>query len=187
MLLGLVYRIRRTGSSSFLAGRGRSCAGLFSFPSTASLQPSLHLLYAAPAFRIRYGTNKKIGTAFLGFFFNNHTHRHDAIGIDRKIIRTIHSRQRRASPFPSSRLKKDRSDVDTSRSGDRKTGLAALGSQALQHRHGHGAAPPPPVRQCGELVRELGTDGPCINKCAGTWAEPRRGLARARAVSGSGW
>jgi hypothetical protein len=91
----------------------------------------------------------------------------------------IHSR------FPSSRLKMDhRLDVDTSRSGERKTGLSALGSQALQCSIGMGMAPR--RRRCGELVRELGTDGPCINKCAGTWAEPRRGLACARAVSGSG-
>jgi len=45
----------------------------------------------------------------------------------------------------------------------------------------------PAAGRCGERGRGRGMDGPCVNKCGGgTWAGGRRrGLARARAVSGS--
>lgn len=121
------------------------------------MQPSLHLLYAAPAFRIRYGTNKKIGTRsvvlLVASVLLQQSHGGTtATGIDRRIVRIIR-RQRHASPFPSST--QDGLDVDTSRSGE--------------HAQHCTIGKAPRRRRCGSAwrrraSRELGTDGPCKKK-----------------------
>ena len=148
------------------------------------LQPPLHYLYAAPAFQLRYESEEEIGTrrrctsSSFPFLHNNRTHHTTAarapIGIHGKIRhgRLPHSRRtHHVLSHPSMKIPPSPGRI------------GRLASHPMRYGYRRG----PAAGRCGCGERGRGMDGPCVNKCGGgTWAGGRRrGLARARAVSGS--